>query len=147
MEKIWIVAADRVHARLFQAENITGPLKEVRDMVNPESRLQDRELMSDDAGRTAASGDGGRMQYSTYEEASEKDHQARLFAKEIISELEKLRARGELERVHLLAEPGFLGELREQYSRPLQKCVASEVGKRATERRPEEVRELLPYRM
>lgn len=147
MEKIWIVAADKVRARLFQAEHITGPLKEVRNMVNPESRLQDRELVTDDPGRAFTSGDGGRAQTATYSEASEREHQAKLFAKEIVGELDKLRTKGELERVHVLAEPGFMGELREHYPRALQKCVASEIGKRATDRRPEDVRELLPYRM
>lgn len=157
MEKIWVVAADKVRARLFQAEHITGPLHEVRNLVNPESRLHERELTTDEQGKVFLSGTGargagrgsGNYQGTTsdYEERSEKEHQARWFAKEIIGELDKLRMQGELERVHVLAEPGFLGELREQYPRPLQKCIASEVGKRATERRPEEVREFLPYRM
>lgn len=159
MEKIWVLAADKVHARLFQAEHITGPLHEVRDMVNPESRLHERELTTDEPGKVFLSGTGSRGDSrgrgsgsyqgttSDYEERSEKEHQARWFAKDIVGELDKLRMRGELERVHVLAEPGFLGELREQYTKPLQKCVVSEVGKRATERRPEEVREMLPYRM
>ena len=147
MEKIWVVAADKVHARLFQAEHVTGPLKEVRDMVNPESRLQDRELLADDPGQTFSSGGGGPEHRYTYDEASEKEHQAQRFAAQVIDEVEKLRARGELVRLHVLAEPGFLGELRDHYSRPLQKCVASEVGKHVTRQRPEDVRELLPYRM
>lgn len=147
MENIWVVAADKVHARLFRAENITGPLNEVRDMVNPESRLQERELRTDVPGRTFSFSGGGPEHRHAYDEASEKEHQARRFANEVADALDHLRATGELERLHVLAEPGFLGELRAQYSHELQKCVASEVAKRATDRRAEEVREMLPRRM
>ncbi len=147
MENIWVIAADSVHARLFRAEHITGPLQEVRDMVNPESRLDERELVTDAPGRTFSSGGGGAEHRYTYDQRSEKEHQAKLFARDVINEIEKLRARGELERVHVIAAPEFLGRLREHYSPPLKKCVAEEVTNRATDRRPEEIRELLPYRM
>lgn len=150
MEKIWVVAADSVRARLFRAEHITGPLREVRDLVNPESRLQERELVTDDKGRTFAEGGGdatGGERRQKFEPPSEKEHQTRMFAREIMDEIDKLRARGELERLHVLAEPRFLGELREFYTAPLKKCVGEEVGKHVTQQRPEEIRELLPYRM
>ncbi|HEX6928165.1 MAG TPA: host attachment protein [Gammaproteobacteria bacterium] len=147
MENIWVVAADSVHARLFRAEHITGPLCEIRDMVNPESRLDERELVTDGPGRTLSSG-GGRPEHRyTYDQRSEKDHRAERFAGEVIDEIEKLRTRGELERLHVLAEPSFLGKLRGHYPSALKKCVVEEIPNHATQRRPEEIRELLPYRM
>lgn len=144
MENIWVLAADNVHARFFRAEHVTGPLREVRDIVNPESRLQERELVSDTPGRAFSPSAGNRQAYG---EASEKEHQSRTFAREVIGEVEKLRARGELERFHVVAEPGFLGRLRENYSPPLKKCVGAEVTNHATQCRAEEIRDLLPYRM
>ena len=144
MENIWVLAADNVHARLFRAEHITGPLQEMRDIVNPESRLQERELVSDAPGRGFGPSVGNRQAYG---EPSEKEHQARMFAREVIDEVEKLRARGELERFHVIAEPGFLGRLREHYSPPLKKCIGAEVTNHATQCRAEEIRDLLPYRM
>lgn len=150
MEKIWVVAADNARARLFQAEHITGPLHEVRDIVNPDARLQEREMVSDSkgsswSGRGGVNGSGDRRQ--KYEPPSEKVHQAELFAREVVGEIEKLRTQGELERVHILAEPGFLGKLRDKYSGPLEKCIGEEITNHATQNRPEEIRELLPYRM
>lgn len=150
MENIWVVVADSVRARLFRAEHVTGPLQEVRDFVNPDARLQERELVSDDKGRTAAASAPGKVGGAgrqTYEPPSEKEHQSRLFAHEVIGEIEKLRAHGELERLHVISDPEFLGRLRENYSPPLRKCVGAEITSHATQRRPEEIRELLPYRM
>lgn len=150
MENIWIVAADNVRARLFRAEHITGPLHEVRDLVNPESRLQERELVVDAKGRTYAGRGGdnvGDARRQKYEPPSEKEHQARRFARDVVEEIEKLRERGELERVHVVADPSFLGRMREYYPGPLQKCVSSEVARNVTSRRSEDIRDLLPYRM
>ena len=144
MENVWVIAADSVRARLFRAEHITGPLREVQDFVNPASRLQERELVTD--GKGSAFGNGS-AQRQKYEPPSEKEHQAQLFAHEIIEEVEKLRARGELERFHVIADPSFLGRLRENYSSPLQKCVGQEITNHATQNRPEQIRDLLPYRM
>ncbi|HEX6930326.1 MAG TPA: host attachment protein, partial [Gammaproteobacteria bacterium] len=104
MEKIWVIAADNARARLFQAEHITGPITEVRDIVNPEARLQDRELLADASGRSASSGGSG---LAAYDEASEKQHQSQLFARDVVDEIEKLRSAGELERFHVLAQPEF----------------------------------------
>lgn len=147
MENIWVVVADSVHARLFRAEHVTGPLCEIRDIVNPESRLDERELLTDGPGRTTSSGGSGPQHRYTYSERSEKDHQADLFAADVIDEIEKLRTAGELERFHVLADPAFLGRLRGHYPAPLSKCVGEEITNHATRRRPEEIRELLPYRM
>lgn len=150
MEKIWVVAADSSRARLFQAEKPVGPLREIRDFVNPGGRLQERELVSDEKGRTFTEGGGdntGGERRQTFEPPSEKEHQARRFAREIIEEVEKLRGRGELNKLHVLAEPGFLGHLREHYSQPLRKCIGEEVTNRSTQRTPEEIRELLPFRI
>lgn len=150
MEKIWVVAADNVHARLFQAENVTGPLREARDMLNPESRLKERELVTDAKGRTYGERGGdsiGDARRQKFEPPSEKEHQARLFAREVVDEIEKLRERGELERLHVVAEPSFLGRMREFYPAPLHKCVSTEVSRNVTSQPAEDIRELLPYRM
>lgn len=150
MENIWIVAADSVRARLFRAEHITGPLQEVRDLVNPESRLQERELVTDDKGRAFAERGGntvGEARRQKFEPPSEKEHQSRMFAREVVDEVERLRERGELERLHVVADPRFLGRLRECYPAPLQRCVSSETPRNVTARRAEDIRNLLPYRM
>jgi protein required for attachment to host cells len=146
MEKTWIIVADSARARFFQVERPIGPIREVRDIVNPEARLHERELVTDSPGRTHQN-QAGPARRQTFDEGSAKEHETRLFAREIIEEAEKLRGRGELQKLHVLAEPGFLGRLREHYSDPLKRCIGEEITNRATERRPEEIRELLPFRM
>lgn len=144
--KTWVLVADSARARLFIAERPVGPLVEIRDIVNPEARLHERDLVTDSPGRTHQN-QAGPTRRQTFDEPSAKDHETRSFAREVIGEIEKLRGRGELEKLHVLAEPGFLGYLREQYSTPLKRCVGDEVTNRATHQRPEEIRELLPFRM
>lgn len=146
MEKTWIVVADSSRARFFQVEKPVGPLREMRDLVNPDGRLHEGDLVSDAPGRTHQ-GQAGPERRQAFDEPSAKQHETRRFAREVIESIDKLRNSGELKKFHVLAEPGFLGQLREHYSAPLKKCVGEEITRRVTQQRPEKIRELLPLRM
>lgn len=146
MEKIWILAADSVCGRFFQAEKRTGPIIEIEDTLNPQARMPDRELVTDDRGRTAVSGNPDRR-HAYGEDYREEDHQRDEFARKLIERLEKMRVRGELDGVYLIAEPGFLGLLRKHIGKHLQACVKGEVKQRVTKDSAEEIRNLLPRDM
>lgn len=146
MEKIWIVVADGVRARLFQAEKRTGPLIERKDIANPDARLPERELVTDTRGR----GNGGatsERRHAYGEDYDEHDRQRAIFAKDLAKRLEKLRAKGELELLYVIAEPGFLGLLRGEMGKQLTSCVKGELHQRITNEKVEEIRELLPKDM
>lgn len=146
MEKIWIIAADSTRARLFQAEKRTGPIREVEDIINPQARMPDRELVTDDRGRTAVSGNPDRR-HAYGEDYREEDHQRDVFARQIVEKLDKLRARGDLEGVYLIAEPGFLGLLRGHLGKQLEQRVKGEIKHRISTENAEEIRALLPKDM
>lgn len=146
MEKIWIVVADGVRARLFQAEKRTGPLVERNDIANPDARLPERELVTDTRGR-GNGGSGGDRRHAYGEDYDEHDRQKALFAKDLGRRLEKLRAKGELELLYVIAEPGFLGLLRREMGKQLAACVKGELNQRITTDKVEEIREMLPKDM
>jgi protein required for attachment to host cells len=146
MEKIWVVVADGVRARLLQAETRTGPLIERDDFAHPESRLPERDLVSDTRGRTAVSGNHDRR-HAYGEDYDEQDRQRDVFARELVRYLEKRRKKGELEILYIIAEPGFLGLLRGHISKQLANCVRDEIRHRVTTDKLDAIRKLLPKDM
>lgn len=146
MEKIWIVVADGVRARLLQAEHKTGPLIERDAIAHPESRLPERELVTDTRGRAAISGNHDRR-HAYGEDYDEQDRQRDVFARELARKLDKLRTRGKLEKLYIIAEPGFLGLLRSHIGKQLGHCVKDEIKHRVTTDRLEDIRRLLPRDM
>lgn len=144
MTKIWVIAADSWRARLFRADSPAGKITEVRTLVNPEARLREGELITDTGGGGQALGGASRH---IFNQPSEKEHQENLFARQVAEEIEQLRREGKLDRVYVVAEPRFLGRLRENYSRELQKRVGVEVPRHVTAQSPARIRELLPFRI
>jgi hypothetical protein len=56
----WIMVADGAKARLFAYEKIGGPLRPIRWMEHPDSRLPGHAIASDAKGRFPDRGPGGR---------------------------------------------------------------------------------------
>ena len=86
MVTTWIVAADESRARVLQVTDRERHLTEIEDLLNPEGRLQDRELQTD----------------------AEPLHNDRLV---------------------LVAPPKFLGALRKELHKEVEKLVAEELPK------------------
>ena len=58
MSVAWVVVADASRARIFSAENPSGPLVEIQTLAHPEARLHEGDLVSDKSGRDRNSGSG-----------------------------------------------------------------------------------------
>jgi protein required for attachment to host cells len=123
MATTWIVAADSSRARILQVAG-RQRLDEVESMVNPEGRLQDRELTTDANPRLH--GPGG---LSAREEPSAVDHAVELFSKRIGGYLEKARTDHRYDRLMLVAPPKFLGLMRKELGKEVEKLVLDEVPK------------------
>jgi protein required for attachment to host cells len=102
----WIIAADSSRARILQVTDRQREFAEVEDLLNPEGRVHDRELISDAHPRF--SGHAGNGPASDREETSAAEHATELFAK------------------HLGA---YLGQLRKELGKKVQKRVAAELPK------------------
>jgi protein required for attachment to host cells len=117
----WIVAADASRAKVLQVTD-REQLVEVEDLVNPEGRMQNREIDSDARGRFP----GG----NTWQpEVEAVEHQVGLFAKRVGERLESARQEGRYDQLVLVAPPKFLGALRKELHKEVEKLVAEELPK------------------
>ena len=124
MATTWIIAADSSRARILQ---VTGRerLQEVLDLVNPKGRMNDRELITDAHPRfRGTSGPGSDRQ-----EMPAVEHEVELFAKRVGDELEKARLEKRYDQLVLVAPPKFLGALRKELHKEVERLVADELPK------------------
>lgn len=131
----WIVAADSSRARMLQ---VTGQrLDEIEDLVNPEARLHEREMHSDadprfnghgGVGKAASAPTGGPAS-DRQAQTSAIEHSVQVFAREIGRYLEKARTDHRYERLCLVAPPKFLGALRGELTKEVEKLVVRELPK------------------
>ena len=126
MTTTWIIAADSSRARILQATDRNKHLDEIEDLQNPEGRAHNRDLIADAQPRFhGTSGAPG----SDREETSATEHATELFAKRVGEYLDKARTAHKYDRLHLVAPPAFLGQLRKELGKEVQKLVAEELPK------------------
>ena len=125
MTTTWIIAADSSRARILQVTDRDEHLDEIDDLLNPEGRVHDRELISDAHPRFHGTSGPG----SDREETSATQHATELFAKRVGEYLDKARSAHRYDRLHLVAPPKFLGQLRKELDKEVQKLVTEELPK------------------
>lgn len=132
--RIRIVVADRSEARFYDAVRPEWPLQLVERITDPQARLHERDLKSDRPGRVfdhAATGRrrGATAHHSTRGERNPLQHEAEGFARRVAAELEKSLQQHAFERMVLIAEPSFLGQLRSVLPSSLLKILVQQVNK------------------
>jgi protein required for attachment to host cells len=143
--KMWLVVADDGRAALYSASSALGPLTELRDLIEPESRLREQDLVSDRPGRAFDSGGEGR--HSMEPRTSALDVQSQRFAKRLADMLDEARVKGRYEHLGVVAPPQFLGLLRKELSTETARRVVLEVDKDLTRFDADGVRRRLPERL
>ena len=126
MATTWIVAADESRARILQVTDPEWHLTEIEDLLNPEGRLQDRELQTDAEPRFNGTPGGPP---SDVERQGAVEHSVRVFARELGRYLNKARIAQRFDRLVLVAPPKFLGALRKELHKEVEKLVADELPK------------------
>jgi len=144
MARYWILAADSTEARLFTREKKFSPLTERQDWLHPESRLPGRDLEHDRQGKTFSS--HGYGQSDNQKHTDPKKREAQDFARELAGHLDTARANGEFESLSIVADPSFLGLLREQLDDNTRELIGVEVDKNLTRRSAETIAEALDQR-
>ncbi len=144
MPQTWVLVADSSRARLFAYDADAGRLRELRSFSHPNSRAKRADLIEGKMGRYV---DGTGPHKSAMEQPTDpKDHEAELFARELVLELEAYRNLHSFERLYVAAPPSLLGTMRGLYSPALAKLVRHEIDKNLVALRPEAIRDQLPER-
>ena len=104
----WILVANASLAKLYANLGPNKGLTLVKELIHPESRQKNGELVSDRSGAMGAVGSGGgSMQPQTLP----KQHEAKVFAQEIAPALYQGRTSNAFKRAILVAPPAFMGLL------------------------------------
>jgi len=141
MKSTWILVADNSRVRIFTADTPTSPLEEIEGIAHTEARLHDREITSDLPGKIKSSGAGGH----TFEQPTDpKKHEAEVFAHSVAQHLEEAHNANKFRQLLIIAEPSFLGLLRNQLSEQIKKLVSFELDKNITKHSAADIRQHLP---
>lgn len=142
MTNIFVVVADSSRARILSAKKPADPLAEVTTLEHPEARLHERELTSDLPGRAFDSGGQGRHAMGSTVEP--KQQESIRFAKEVSDYLEGVRNNGGIDKLYVVSAPAFLGQLREQFSKPLGDKISKTLNKNLVGHDLTDIRAALP---
>jgi protein required for attachment to host cells len=132
---VWVVAADASRARVLQ---VAGPerLVEIENLPNPEGRAHDRDLQTDAEPRFNGHGGVGKAGTaptggpgSDRETQGPREHAAATFARRVGDYLEKARTDHRYDELVVIAPPKFLGALRKEMGKEVEKLVAGEMPK------------------
>lgn len=145
MAKTWVVVVDSSCARLLEASTPTGPLVEVEMLDHPEGRMRAQELTTDLPGRAFDS--SGRGRHAMEREVGPRQQEAITFARRVAQRLQGAAARGEIERIVLVAPPAFLGLLRDALGAEVRRIVTAELDLNLAKLTPAEIRGRLPERL
>lgn len=137
MPTTWIIAADESRARVLQLQGRgEHEIVEIEDFLNPNGRLQNRELQTDAEPRFSGHGGVGKPGAApTSGTASDREtpgaveHSVKTFARELGNYLEKARTAYRYDRLVLAAPPKFLGALRNELGKEVAKLVIEELPK------------------
>ena len=137
----FVVVADGKKMLFFRNEGDSEFPKLEVERKREQEDLADRDLKTDDAGRTFdASGGAGR---SAYEEVDFHQLAEDRFAAETAEMLKKRALRNDFEQLIIVAPPRTLGELRKHYHKEVEKRLAGEVAKDLTGHPVSEIEKIL----
>lgn len=125
-----VVVADGANARFFLNAGPGKGLEALEKLQMSTDLPRSRDIMADRPGRAFSSVGTGR---SAMEPKSDpRNLVERDFVKSVAGQVEKLVARGDAERVVLVAAPRTLGELRKLLPSAVEKCVIATIDKDLT---------------
>jgi len=143
--QIWIVTADAAQARIFQAQHQDGEMTEMSALLNSDARLTNQQSVSDRAGRMGGASSAGSHAFEPRQ--SHAEHVAVVFAKRVCEYLSAACRNGEVHRIYLMADPKFLGQLREHFDPQLKAVIAQELAIDVAHQKPAQIRKALPERL
>lgn len=145
MNDVWVVVASSTRCRIFTQRKHSGPLQQVEELDHPEGRLRGRDLASDRPGRSFDSAGHGRHAMGQPVDPTEQENIR--FAKTVATRIDDARKKRRFDRLVLVADPRFLGHLRQGLSQATRHCLSAELHKNLADADPGAIRQALPYRI
>lgn len=125
---LWILVANSASAKLYRREQ--GHLKEIKTFSHPESRLHDRDLVTSGPGKGNQS--MGTGAYNLEPHTTPHVNEFNIFAKELSHFLDHERTVGSYKKLIIVANPTFLGILRQALTHETALLIAHEVNRDLT---------------
>jgi len=125
---IWYIVASSSEA-VFYKEDRRRRFSFVERLENPGAKLKESALDSDRAGRGFSTFRGGVLRHGLEGHSNRHDTLTKRFAKEVSQYLELAYQRGDFGDLTVVAEPTFLGVLREKLSSNVKNCVRHEIAR------------------
>lgn len=138
----WLVVANSSSAKIYKVGH-KQTLVELEVFDHPESRLHNRDLVSDRPGRDFES--MGNTRHAMEPRVWPQQQQVINFAKQLADHLEQALHKGEYEKIYIAATPTMLGQLRGSFHPNTTKHVAGEVDKDMTHMTPDEIIKNVPF--
>lgn len=145
MARTCVLVADSSRARLFIAETATSSLAETETLTHPESRQHTRELTSDLPGKDHDANPSGHHRMDVKIDPHKQE--VINFARDIVDHLKADLSANHYKNIIIVAEPSFLGTLRNTIDKQTHKHVSLEVNKNLVKHSPEDIRSHLPKRL
>ena len=127
MAKQWIVVSDAARARVFARDGAGSGLTLLDTLTHSESEAHEGDL------RTGGKGDvhdsGGSSVHQPDPQTTTSEKHADIFAKEVVEHLKSGLNDSKYEQLIVVADPSFLGRLRDKMDGPLEKAVAETIDK------------------
>lgn len=133
----YIVVADAARARVFTRDALK--LEERENLVHGEGRLHEGDLVTGETGAVDESSSSGRR--ASRGDSVALDHEAEIFAKQVVETLYQARVGNHMEKLILVAAPRFLGVLRDKLDAPTHKLVIHTLDKDLTKASLETIQE------
>lgn len=137
-KKFWITVASRTGMKVFKYEYPSRELSLIHTLDHPEGHLKDSEIGTGRPGRAFDS--IGMARHSVETHQSPTQHLAETFAKQIAKFLDEGRINKEYTELILVAEPSFLGLLRQNLSPASNKKLVHSINKDFSNKKEEDLK-------
>jgi protein required for attachment to host cells len=124
----WFIVANRASAEIYREGANHAFDLELR-LMNPEGSMLEQNLDADRPGRGFSSAGGGTIHHGLDRRSDQHEEVARKFSKLIIRKVNEFVDQNHIQSMVLVAEPHFLGILKEDLSPKLKKIVKETINK------------------
>ena len=137
----WLIVADNSTARIFAMETRSSPIDEIETLVHTEARLHEQNMTSDLPGKDSGNNGGS---HAFQDKTDPKKQEMIDFSKRVADYLDEARKTNKLNKLHIIAAPAFLGELRSHLTKETGDRVVFTLDKNLVRHSEEDIRSQLP---